>query len=422
MKKYIGKNVYDETLKRISYIFDNFHRIYISFSGGKDSSVMMHMVMAEAIKRKRKVGLLFIDLEGQYKITIDFIESMINDYKNYIDLFWVCLPISLRNAVSVFEPKWICWDDNARDIWIRDLPRNSIHDEKYFPFFEKGMEFEDFTPKFGEWYSKGKKTACFVGIRSDESLNRYRAIANKKKKMFSNKCWTTKMFETNVYNCYPIYDWKTKDIWTYNAKFKKTYNKLYDLMHKAGLSIHQQRICQPYGDDQRKGLWLFQILEPDTWAKLLSRVNGVNSGSEFVQFSGSVSGQIKITKPKNLTWENFCDLLLESMPKISKEHYKNKIHVFLNWYEKNGWKDKNNIRHVSRIIPDENESGKEDKNTPSWKRICKMILRNDYWAKTLSFSQTKTGFFYKRYMERIKKDREKEKKKICLFTLNLRKD
>ena len=61
-KKYIQQNVLSASKERIKSIFDDFEKIYISFSGGKDSTVMTHLVMQEAIKRGRKVGLLIIDL------------------------------------------------------------------------------------------------------------------------------------------------------------------------------------------------------------------------------------------------------------------------------------------------------------------------------------------------------------------------
>ena len=66
-KKYIDKSVLQASKERISNIFDNFEKYYISFSGGKDSTVMTHLVMEEAIKRGKKVGLLIIDLEAQIK-------------------------------------------------------------------------------------------------------------------------------------------------------------------------------------------------------------------------------------------------------------------------------------------------------------------------------------------------------------------
>jgi len=120
----------------------------------------------------------------------------------------------------------------------------------------------------------------------------------------------------NLFNVYPIYDWKTEDIWRFHSKFKNLpSNKIYDHMHKAGVPISQQRLCQPYGDDQKKGLWLYHILEPETWFKLIARVNGANSGALYVQESGNITGSNKISKPDNHTWKSFCNLLLKSLPK-----------------------------------------------------------------------------------------------------------
>ena len=101
MKKGIGMNVYEATKQRISWTFDNFEKVYVSFSGGKDSTVMLHMVMQEAIKRNRVVGVILIDLEGQYDITINHALKMKEMYKDNSEWFWICLPIHLRNAVSV---------------------------------------------------------------------------------------------------------------------------------------------------------------------------------------------------------------------------------------------------------------------------------------------------------------------------------
>lgn len=399
-KYYLDKNVYEVSKERIKFAFDEFEKIYLSFSAGKDSTVMLHLAMDEAKKRNQKIGVLIVDLEGQYKLTIDHAKSMFEEYKNYIDLYWVCLPIHLRNAVSVYEPFWICWDKDRRDDWIRELPEESISDENYFPFFKKGMEFEEFVPEFGEWYSEGKKTACLVGIRSDESLNRYRTIASISKVRYKDKCYTTKVTE-NVFNLYPIYDWRTEDIWIYHHKNQnKRFNQLYEMMYKAGLSIHQQRICQPYGDDQRRGLWLFHLIEPETWAKVVSRVNGANSGALYVNESGAITGYNRIQKPKNHTWESFSVLFLNSIPEVTKEHYLNKIFTFIEW-----WKD----RGYPNGIPDESPYILESKKlAPSWRRVCKSLLRNDYWCKGLGFTQHKTDA-YRKYLELKKKQREEKK-------------
>lgn len=397
IKNYLDKNVYDAAIERIEYTFDNFEKIYLSFSGGKDSTTMMHLVMDVAKKRNQKIGVLFVDLEGQYKITIDHISNMYEMYSDYIEPYWICLPIHLRNAVSVFETHWICWDKTKKDDWIRELPKKCISDENYFPFFYEGMEFEDFVPEFGKWYSENKTCACFVGIRTSESLNRWRTIASDKKKKFADKKYTTLVID-NVYNIYPIYDWRTEDLWIYHYKFKnKIHNKLYDLMHMAGLTIHQMRICQPYGDDQRRGLWLFHLIEPETWSKIVARVNGANSGALYINENGNINGYRKITKPENHTWKSFSYLLINSMPPKTKTHYENKIAIFQKWWIDKGYPDG---------IPDYADYKLEqEKKVPSWRRVCKSLLRNDYWCKGLSFTQHKSEA-YEKYLLLMKKRRQ----------------
>lgn len=414
----LGINVLEAARQRISYTFDHFEKIYISFSGGKDSSVMVHLVMDEAIKRNRKVGLFFVDLEAQYRYTIEHTAAIYDLYRDHIDPYWCSVPISLSNAVSVYEPRWICWEPGKE--WVRKPNELSITDTDKFPFYRYAMEFEEFTPLFGQWYSGGERTACFVGIRSDESLNRFRTIANKNKTSFNGHQWTT-LVERNLYNIYPIYDWKTEDVWRYNGKFFKPYNKIYDLMNKAGISIHQARLCQPYGFDQRKGLWLFHVLEPETWAKIVSRVNGANSGAEFVQYSGNISGQMKITKPEGHTWQSFAQLLLKSMPSELADHYDDKISQFISWWHSKAvWYDEEGkvqfcTGHYGQTIPDEAPLKLEaEKKAPSWRRICKALLRNDYWCKGLSFSQT-DSHAYQRY-KKLMKARKLKRGWISLWT------
>jgi predicted phosphoadenosine phosphosulfate sulfurtransferase len=404
-KRYLGTDVLTAARERIAWTFDHFERIYVSFSGGKDSTVMLHLVMDEAVKRDREVGVLFVDLEGQYNLTIDHIEDCLRLYADHIDPYWVCLPIHLRNAVSVFETHWVAWDPDKREAWVREPPEATagrtsgvITDPDYFPFFHSAMEFEEFVPLFGEWYAGGRPTACFVGIRTDESLNRFRTVASTSKAMHSGLRWTTRVSES-VHNIYPVYDWRTADLWTYHGRNReKPYNGLYDMMHRAGLTIHQMRICQPYGDDQRRGLWLFHLIEPGTWARLVARVNGANSGAMYVQHSGNMTGYRRISKPEGHTWRSFAALLVGSMPPKTREHYENKIDVFRKWWMERGYPDG---------IPDEAPYAIEAaRKAPSWRRVCKALLRNDYWAKGLGFSQHKSEA-YAKYLDLMRRRREK---------------
>ena len=383
-KQYTNIDVFTAARRRIEQVYDDFEKVYVSFSGGKDSSALLQLAIEVAREKRRlPVHALIIDLEAQYRHTAEFLQRMAE--RDEIQAHWVCLPLHLRNAVSQIQAHWLCWDETEREKWVREFPEHPsvIKDPLLLPWFRRGMEFEEFTPQWGEWFADGVRTCCMVGIRSDESLNRYRTIRREDKQTWRGHSWTT-LVTPNVYNAYPIYDWRTEDVWIAHGRQQWDYNRIYDLMHLAGLSVHQMRLCQPYGDDQRKGLWLFKILEPETWSKVVQRVQGANFGNRYVQLSGNVTGNIKITLPDGHTWKSFAKLLLSTMPPPMAAHYRKKIFTFLQWYRKNRHK------HEWRHIPDAADPKLEaQRKAPSWRRICKTLLKNDYWCKGLSFAQTK---------------------------------
>lgn len=396
LKKYTDTNVLTAARERVAYAFDNFAKVSVSFSGGKDSTVMLHLVMDEAIRRGRRVTVFIVDMEAQYRATIDHLQACVDLYRDHIDLHWYALPLTLRNAVTNYEPKWTCWDDTRQDVWVRDKPEAAAPAPEWF---EPGMEFEEFVPLWSLWHAGGEPMASFVGIRADESLNRFRTVTLADKQMHGGHRWTTGVGD-DVYNIYPLYDWRTEDIWRFHARHPDLpSNPVYDLMHKAGVPLSQQRLCQPYGDDQKRGLWLYHVLEPATWAKLIARVNGANSGALYINETGNVTGYRSISKPDGHTWESFTNLLLASLPAPTREHYITRFRVFIK-----GWEGRGYDR-----IPDEAPKILEDQHwAPSWRRMAKVLLRNDYWCKGLGFTQPKSDA-YGKYLE-IKRARQARSK------------
>ena len=381
-KKYLNKNVYDATLERLDFIFNEFEKICVSFSGGKDSTVLLHLTMQEARKRnKLPIYALFIDLEGQYRATIEHIKEVFDYYGSDLQPFWICLPLNLRNAVSAFHPYWCCWDPEQREYWCRDMPAHPsvISDQSFFPFYKFRMEFEEFVPKFQEWLADGRPTACLVGIRSDESLNRYKAVKREQKKCAYKKIkWTSKFkAKDHAVACYPIYDWRFEDLWKYIHDNNLPYNRLYDLMYLAGVPFPEMRICQPYGDDQRKGLDMFHKIEPDTWFRIVRRVEGANWGAlyarqKFLGYKGSLG-----LPPTFSSWKQYVDFLLRTMPEDLRKVYLRRIKVFFDWWAEHDY--------PLEKVPDEGDiklTGK--KKQPSWRRIALSILKMDM-GRSLSF-------------------------------------
>lgn len=414
MKTYNNKDVYTAARERIEYIFDEFEHICVSFSGGKDSGTVLNMCIDEARKRNRKIGVLFIDLEAFYKKTIEFVERMLENNKDVLEPYWICLPMESPNSLSYLEPTWIWWDKEKEPIWVRPMPKNAyVINEENNPldFYKKNMPFEEFIKHFGNWYGKGEKTATLVGIRTDESLNRFRAIAGTKS-MYKDKNYSTKVNES-VYNFYPIYDWSVEDIWTYNGKFQKDYNKLYDLFYKAGVSIHKMRVDEPFGNEAKAGLSMFRVIEPDTWAKVVNRVSGANFGNIY---SGNKIMTAHYKLPKNHTWKSFTFFLLDTLPPEISEHYKIKFSKFIKyWVEKGCPVSEEHIKIMEETCPDAiinthefSTRGKGDKevikftkvvdeipgvdnkdDVLTWRRMAMCIIKNDYTCKSLSFGMTK---------------------------------
>lgn len=387
-KVYTDKNVLESAIERYEIIFNRFDHVFFSFSGGKDSSVMVQLAARVARQMNKKFDILFIDLEAQYTETIKHIQEIKDDLKDVINHFyWVCLPLSLRNASSVIQPKWICWDEEEKKKWVRPMPRgNHVINERtlQWDWFNKGMEFEHFIVEFAKWYSEEYgQAAAGIGIRTDESFNRFRTIISDKKERFNGYGWTTRVKSAgNVYNFYPLYDWRTEDIWGAVSNLDLKYNHIYELMYKNGLSIHEQRLCQPYGDDQRDGIDQFRYIEPETWEKVVNRVHGVNFANIYAR--SSLLGNIKSEKPEDITWEQYAVFLLESLglyaPEL-RDHYYKKIKTFIDWHIKNEGVLK---------IPDVDDKKLENaKKVASWRRVARALEKNDFWMTRLSFSQTK---------------------------------
>jgi predicted phosphoadenosine phosphosulfate sulfurtransferase len=392
MRRPIGVDVYTAARARIAWVFDTFPRVCVSFSGGKDSTVLLHLAAEEARRRRRTIGLLFIDWEAQFQLTIDHVARCFGDYADCTEPFWVALPLRTVNGCSQIEPEWECWDAKKRDLWVRQPPPTAITDPAALPPYTPRMTFEEFAPAFHLWYAQGQLCCSLVGLRAQESLRRLLAVTRQGKVCLGGKKWTAWVGKS-AWNAYPLYDWKADDVWTYTARERKPYNAIYDRMHQAGLTPNQMRVDEPYGDEARRGLWLAHALEPETWGRLVARVAGANQGGLYAGKGNLGDGAIR--KPDHLSWKAYAELLLETMPPQHAEHYRAKIAVWQRWYAVH------RTMHPQQF-PDSLPGDLSGPDQPSWRRVCKVLLKNDYWCKGLGFSPTRTAA-YERYRASLKK-------------------
>src|SRR5690606_12703832 len=399
-KTYLNVNVLDAARERIRFVFDRFEVICVSYSGGKDSTVLLNLALEEARRRDRIIDVLFIDLEAQYRCTIETVEAvMLGDPR--IRPWWICLPLNLRNAVSVFQPHWVCWDPKEQKYWVRPMPQHDcvISDPDELPWFRYRMEFEEFIVHWPFWLLErlgAQSYAGLVAIRSDESLNRYKAVAKRpdgrKRSAYIDEGgreirWGTVLDEKDprVVSFYPIYDWRTEDVWRYIHDSGARYNPIYDRMYLAGVPLSEQRICQPYGDDQRKGLDLWHKMEPETWTRILDRVVGVNYGARYAR-DKMLGYHRGLGLPPGHTWKSYTFFLLSTLPDVVRERYLSNFAVFLEWWMRHGYPS------LEMIHDDETEAKKQQTKwprLPSWRRLALAILKNDFNCKSLTIGPIK---------------------------------
>lgn len=423
-------NVYDAANQRLDFVFKNFDRIYLSFSGGKDSGVMLNLVL-DYMRRNgitKKIGVQILDNEANYELSLDFMHRIISSNLDLLDVYWCCLPITLPCTVSSYAIEWQCWGERDKERWIRPMPNQKYifnFENHPFDFFEEDMVYDEFWDKFAEWYAQGETCANLIGIRTAESLNRFRAIMNERKETMLGEMWTKKNTK-NVYNVYPIYDWKTEDIWTANAKFEWDYNKLYDIFYKAGVPVHKMRVASPFMSESKSSLNLYRVIDGNTWAKLCARVQGAN----FIAHYGKQLGYKSLKLPPNHTWKSFTKFLLATLPKEVSENFKRRfIQSFIYWgrvgrgipdkiieemasvgipFKINGY-----TRHGSQTLkrvrmqrfPDHvDQLSCHNSMVASWKRFAITILKNDHTCKYMGLAPTKEQAVRQRQiMEKYKK-------------------
>ncbi len=352
-------NVFDAALLRLDIVFSDYEKVCISLSGGKSSTVLLHLAATVAKAHGKKITVLFIDQEAQHTQTISHIQRLKQLYRDVIEHFyWIALPLTTENNQPYHSRTWISWEDNVE--WWRIPPADTITDQHLFPFYHYAMAESNFTSGFLNWLSSGKTLAFVMGTLSNEDANNDSQPTQKSYGEDSNELLSTSETSGQIHTLYPLFDWQSQDVWLFNSLSKAPYNPLYDLMCRSGAPRSNMKIQEPF---EQQTTEIFPRKADHPQQATFSRASPYDNAR----------------KPSEETWQNHATFLLNSMPQKMADQFRVNIAHYLSWHRSRGF---------LTCIPDEEACATEEHYIVSWEKICTMILNNDYRSLALTASSS----------------------------------
>lgn len=369
---YGSKTVVEATKERVKYLFDNYDNIQLSFSGGKDSTVLFHFINEEAKRRNRKFYLFFLDQEAEYQGTIDIVDWAMRQ-PNVIPL-WYQVPMFMTNACSSEQLFLWAWGEGEK--WVRPKSDISIHEIK-------GKYPKRFY-KFVQWRTQQLrklpgKSVSVVGLRAEESPSRRFVMFGEDNDLF----WMRRKNEPH--KAYPLIDWSYTDVWKFLAENNLKYNKVYDKMYMLGLNLRTMRVSNLIHEKAYRCLTELQELEPETYDRLEQRLKGVHCASIYAKENLMYS--IKELPKQFKTWKEYKDFLLNNIhPDLKKifEYqwsrfgdtddvgackYMVKRILLCDWEGNITWARDNEFNYTHDQILEKNKIKKQDKVIQKWFNI-----------------------------------------------------
>lgn len=346
MRIYTGENVFEAAQKRVAYIFDEFEHPIVGMSGGKDSTCVFELCMAEATKRGRlPLEVLFIDQEVEWQHTIDYVKSIMYDPR--VKPYWLQVPIRETNGTSQTEHYLYNWREEGGWIRTKDpiaITENTFGTDRFNKMFYHFVE---------TMYGEDSKKACIVGgVRCEESPARRVTLTS----LASYKHVTWAADRGCTYTMYPIYDWSYSDVWAAIEKNHWRYNKIYDEMYRRGVPASDMRVSNLNHETAVRNLYYVQEIEPKTWNLIARRVDGIDT-------TAKIDYQDNFRCPRELPfmftdWREYRDYLLEHLvqKEETRQKYKKKFADMDRLYTGSEKTNQSMIRtQISAILSDDTE-------------------------------------------------------------------
>lgn len=335
---YSDKNVYEAAKDRIRWIFDEFksRRIVVSFSGGKDSTTVLHLVKEVMDERGiRSIPVFFCDQEVEAPQTIEYVREVMG--YDWVEPFWIQSYFQEWNSSA---GKWFnVWGPGEN--WCREKePDNPYTDIKY----DKTRHFKDVLDSMMR-YHFGDDYVGLGGVRIQESNTRRLGLTTSK--CYKDVTWG-KNPSGNALVFYPIWDWGLNDVWYYIFSNRFSYCKLYNY-YFTKKPLYKCRVSSFIHENAIQCLAEIKEISPGFYAKALNRVQNINTTvhtySDMIRYVGELP-------PYFSSWDEYVVYLADHIiddPSNSERVKKTYFSTLRIWERKVGkWKD--GMDHIREII------------------------------------------------------------------------
>lgn len=379
-KIYKQKNVYDASIERINYLFDEFDNVVVGFSGGKDSTVTLNLALQVAEERGRlPLQVMFLDQEAEWQNVIDYIREVMTDER--VEPLWLQIPFKLFNATSNKDHWLQCWNPDDEANWMRTKETYSLKENIY------GTDrFHDMFQAFFEVHFKDQKACYLAGVRTQESPARFLAVTSDATYKFVTygKKLNRKM---QHYTFYPIYDWGFSDVWKAIHDNDWKYTKIYDYQFQHGIHVKSMRVSNLHHETSIESLYYLEEVEKETWNKLTARLSGINTAGKM--------GRDKFLKIKKLpymfrNWVEYRDHLLENLitDEEHREVFRKRFKKLDDKYDFNYHKDKLTKVQINSLMANDFEGTKlinweRNPDVDTWRKWKRGI--HNKWTPTNKF-------------------------------------
>ena len=249
VKGFIDTDVLTEARKRMHHIYDLFDTVLVAFSGGKDSLVCLHLAREVAQQRgeQRPVKVVFRDEELIPDSVIGFVDGY--RQRSWVDLRWYCVPLESHKYILGASTRYVQWDPDRGH--VRSMPTWAITNKTLDlpPDFVADQYSMDSLVAAGE---RGK-VAIITGVRTSESLMRFRALTAKISENYISRV------DNRISLAKPIFDWHENDVFRYFYDHKIRYCPTYDAQLFAKEPL---RVSTPLHAERAKRLDNLRAYEP----------------------------------------------------------------------------------------------------------------------------------------------------------------